>query len=274
MSIDDFVNYVHLYDAVTFLKLFPDNSIPLIITDPPYGIGYKSGYYKGKNPHAPITGDWNFQIEDFIREAYRVLAIDGAMYLFSRWDVVPLWLPSISSNHFKIKTKIVWMKNNWSSGDLTGSFGNQYEEMLFLTKDKHKIRGKRWSNIWQFPRIPAKQLLHPAQKPVELLERAVLASSDEGDIVLDPFCGSGSTGVAVIQNNRRYILSDIDKTSVEISKMRLGLTENSSQSIPEKKDCLTSYIFNHPDPLEWGLHPEELSFLVNELKMMNLDRNN
>lgn len=239
--------------------------MPLIVTDPPYGIGYHSNHYKDKNPHAPISNDWNFQISTFFREAARVLTDGGAIYLFCRWDVSPLWVPFIASCGLKLKTIIAWVKDNWTAGDLTGCFGNQYEQVLFVTKGRHTIRGKRWPNVWTFPRVPAKKLLHPAQKPTELLERAIVASSDEGDLVLDPFCGSGSTGEACMRTGRRFILGDIDEKMVVVSKKRLGLpVEEVKQEIVETPSFV-------PEAPDWNIHPEDL-LAIRDLMAANASR--
>jgi site-specific DNA-methyltransferase (adenine-specific) len=244
-------------DAIDLLHTLSDNSIKLVITDPPYGIAYHSGHYKNKNPHVPILHDWNFQIGSFFNEIDRILTQDGALYLFTRWDVYPLWANSIIGE-LKNKNCIIWMKNNWSAGDLTGDFGNQYEEIMFITKGHHKIRGKRWSNIWQFPRIPFGQLNVPSEKPVKLLERAILASSDENDLVVDPFCGSGSVGVAALSNNRKVLLGDIDRKMVDMTLERVGLKEAVIVSEDVKPPICPILKVEPPDPYLWGIHPEDI----------------
>jgi DNA modification methylase len=259
------INDVIVSDAIALLKQLGNNSAPLIIADTPYGIGYHSNHYKGKNPHAPVTNDWNFQIGSFLRECQRVLVGGGALYLFSRWDVYPLWLPAIKTHEaLTLKTKIVWVKNNWSAGDLEGCFGNQYEEILFIVKGRHLLRGKRWPNIWPFDRVPSTQLLHPTQKPTPLLQRAIEASSDPGDLVIDPFAGSGSTGEAAKLSGRSFLLGDIDPKMVNIARVRLGLpllNLDEEQAVP-----LSEYSFELPDPAEWGIHPEELRYLYDSLQ--------
>jgi site-specific DNA-methyltransferase (adenine-specific) len=258
------MNDVRHVDALGMLRGLDAASVPLIITDPPYGIGYHSNHYKDKNPHAPIANDWNFQISAFLAECSRVLKDGGALYMFCRWDVTPLWMPYISGD-LKLKTVVVWVKDNWSAGDLTGSFGNQYEQMLFITKGRHKLRGKRWSNVWEFPRVPARKLLHPAQKPVDLLQRAILASSDEGDVVVDPFAGSGSTGEAAQLARREYLLGDVDAKMVALARKRLGLSVLDDEPV-EAPEPVTAYHFEPPDPSEWGVHPEDLAVIRDELK--------
>jgi DNA modification methylase len=258
------VNDVVLCDAVALLGRLETGSVHLIIADPPYGVGYHSNYYKRRNPHAPMTNDWDFQIGPFVAECARVLAEGGALYLFSRWDVYPLWLPAIASTGLKVKTKIVWVKNNWSAGDLRGSFGNQYEEILFVVKGRHLLRGKRWSNVWHFDRVPANRMLHPTQKPVPLLMRAIQASSDIGDLVVDPFAGSGSTGEADGETGRDWLLGDVDPRMVNIARERLGLPLLRGDG--QDGNALEEYRPEIPRPGEWGIHPEELRFLYDELK--------
>lgn len=179
------------------------------------------------------------------------------MYLFTRWDVYPVWARYIDKP-LKLKNCIIWKKNNWSSGDLNGDFGNQYEMLLFIVKGRHLRRGKRWSNVWEFDRISPKKATHPTEKPVLLLERAIASSSDEGDVVLDPFSGSGSTGIAASNLGRRFILGDIDPKMISLASDRLGITQghqdNSCVDIPE---CPVFKI-DPPDISLWGLHPEDV----------------
>ena len=253
-----FENKILKIDAIELLNSLPIKSIKLIITDPPYGIAYHSGHYKNKNPHDPVAHDWNFQIGPFFDAVNQVLSEDGAVYLFTRWDVYPLWASYIPYP-LKLKNCIVWMKDNWSAGDLEGNFGNQYELIMFLTKD-HKIRGKRWPNIWKFPRVPAGRLRIATEKPVELLQRAIMASSDEGDLVLDPFCGCGSTGEAAMKCGRRFLLGDIDAKMIKISSKRLGIEikDEVNNDFLIMPPCPIMKIVP-PDPFLWGVHPEDLA---------------
>lgn len=251
-------------DAIALLRSFAAESVDLIVSDPPYGIGYHSNYYKDKNPHAPIANDWNFSIGTFLTECSRVLKPAGAIYLFCRWDVTPLWMPYIVQP-LKLKTLIAWVKDNWSAGDLEGSFGNQYEQILFIAKGRHKLRGKRWSNVWSFPRVPSKQLLHPAQKPVDLLARAIAASSDVGALVVDPFCGSGSTGEACKLTGRQFVLGDVDPVMVELASKRVGADcVIGAPVVPAPTP--SNYELPLPTLAEYGLHPEDVAAVLEYLK--------
>jgi site-specific DNA-methyltransferase (adenine-specific) len=245
-------------DALDILAGLAAGTASLIVTDPPYGIAYHSNYYRGRNPHAPISQDWDFQIGAFFAEASRALVDGGAIYLFTRWDVYPLWYKEIPKA-LSLKNAIVWKKDNWSSGDLYGNFGNQYEIVMFLTKGRHSLRGKRWPNIWEFPRIPAKRLRMPAEKPVGLYERAILSSSDKGDLVVDPFCGSGTAAEAARRAGRRFLLGDIDPKMVSMARERVGLSTPTVQDEPGRKapPCPV-FSVEPPDISLWGLHPEDV----------------
>lgn len=251
-------------DAVAMLNSLPKASVPLIVADPPYGIGYHSNYYKNKNPHSPITQDWNFQITPFLRACLNTMTDAGALYLFCRWDIYPLWISSLPLE-LKLKTIIAWVKNNWSAGDLTGCFGNQYEQIFFIVKGRHLLRGRRHPNVWEFPRVPAKHLLHPSKKPVEMIERAVASSSDVGDVVLDPFCGSGTVGIACKNIRRHFLLSDVDQKMVHVAKKRLGLKVEEQTQVEETTFSSTTNLVV-PSADEWGVHPEELRLIADEIR--------
>jgi len=251
------MNEVKYIDAVSLIRPLDDGSVPLIITDPPYGIAYHSNHHKGRNPHKPMTNDWDFDPSVFFDVAASALKDGGAMYVFTRWDVYPLWAAWVQEP-LKIKNLIVWKKDNWSAGDLKGDFGNQYEVIMFITKGRHLIQGHRWPNVWEFSRIPSKKLRHPAEKPADMIQRMVESSSDEGDLVIDPFCGSGTTGEAAGACGRKFLLGDVDPSMVRKSCDRLGL--NIPVGLPEIKEAPECPILrvSPPDLSLWGVHPEDI----------------
>jgi DNA modification methylase len=245
-------------DCLEVMPTLDDGSIPLIVADPPYGIGYHSNHYKDKNPHAPVANDWNFQPGRFFGECERLLSDGGAMYVFCRWDVTPLWLPYLNESGLQLKTVIAWVKDNWSAGDLEGCFGNQYEHVLFVTKGRHKLRGRRWSNVWEFPRVSHRKMVHPTQKPVPLLERAIASSSNPGDVVLDPFAGSGSTGEAARNLGRPSTMIDVDPRMITIAANRLKVQCPVVCAPRSDRPVAAGSRLEIPDPSDWGIHPEDL----------------
>ena len=249
-------------EATSLLRSIEPASAQVIVADPPYGIAYHSNHYVGKNPHAPVARDWNFEIGPFLGAAGAALRDGGALYLFTRHDVYPLWAMSVVPP-LTLQNAIVWKKDNWSAGDLDGGFGNQYEMLMMIVKGRHRRRGHRWSNVWDFPRVTSKSMLHPTQKPVDLVRRAIEASSDASDLVVDPFCGSGTTGEAALACGRRVVLGDIDPAMVRMTCTRLGLSlPNGTETTVEEPPPCPVFGAVPPAPSLWGVHPEDLAYAL------------
>lgn len=202
------LNKIYNMDCLEGLKLIPDNSIDLVLIDPPYGINYLSNYRKEK--HEKIVNDNVLFIT--LEELWRVLKNDGAIFCFYSHKN-----PLIDE---KVKNTIIWVKDNWTAGDLEGDFGNQYECIAYLPKKDFKLKSKRYSNVWNFKRTLNN--LHPTEKPVSLLKRLVESGSKENDLVLDCFMGSGTTAVACKQLNRNFIGFEISKEYCDIANERLS----------------------------------------------------
>ena len=211
-------------DCLNIMKQIENESIDLIVTDPPYLIKYKTNYRKNKDHDfcSEILNDDNEQlIIDYIRECYRILKNNTAMYMFCNCDKVDFFKQELENAGFKIKNMIIWVKNNWTAGDLKAQFGKQYEIIFLVNKGRKCFNGKRITDVWMFDRISGKKQLHQNQKPVDLLKQCILKHSDENDIIFDGFMGSGSTGVACIETNRKFIGVELDKKYFEIAKERI-----------------------------------------------------
>jgi site-specific DNA-methyltransferase (adenine-specific) len=210
-------------DCLDGLKLIPDELIDLICMDAPYLINYSTNHRKNKNHDfcTPIAGDSDQQlIIDIIPELYRVLKPNTAMYMFCSPDTIDFFKPLVEE-YFKVKNLIIWSKGNWTAGDLKAQYGKSYEIIIYANKGRRIFNGKRLSDIWSFARVAGKNQLHQNQKPVELVEQMVEKSSNVGDIVLDPFIGSGTTAVACKNTGRNYIGFEINEEYVKITEKRL-----------------------------------------------------
>lgn len=133
---------------------------------------------------------------------------------------------------------IVWVKNNWTAGDLEHAYGKQYELCFYVNKGLRKINGKRITDVWDsknikgLNRVVCGEQIHQNQKPLELIKMMIEKSSNENDIVFDPFCGSGTTCVASKETNRRFLGIEIDKEYFNLSLDRLnGIDINGQTSI-------------------------------------------
>lgn len=227
------MNEVLQGDCISLLREIPDESVDLVLTDPPYGIAFNSNrsketvYRTALKSVDGIYNDGNDNTEflsDVIQELGRVLKNDRHIYWFTRWDRIQLQLPLIEK-YFTPKNAIVWMKNNWSMGDLQGAYAGQYEVILFAQKGRrilNEVDGrKRHADILQYDRVPASRLRHSHEKPEELIEFLIEKSSNEGEIVLDPFAGSGTTAVCAKRLGRRFITMELDSDYVGIARKRL-----------------------------------------------------
>lgn len=215
-------------DCLEIMKDIPDNSIDLIVTDPPYLIKYKTNRRKNKSHDfcSEILNDDNYElIEKFFKESFRVLKKNSAMYCFCSSKTIDYFMKQVFSNGFTIKNQIIWVKNNWSAGDLKAQFGQQYEIILLLNKGRKKFNGKRLSDVWVFPKVSGKNQFHQNQKPLELIEQCIEKHSKINDLVLDPFMGSGTTGVACKELHRNFIGIELEEKYFEIAKKRIEETK-------------------------------------------------
>lgn len=218
-------NKIYNMDCLEGLKQLEDSSVDCIITDPPYGINYISNRYKNGNPHKEIANDDTLYIP--LDELWRILKPTGAMFVFYSYKV-----PLMDK---RVKNRLIWVKNNWTAGDLEGDFGNQYESIAFMPKEQFKLKSKRYSNVWHFNRVSPDKLKHPTQKPVSIIRRLIKAGTKENDVVLDPFMGSGTTAVASQELDRRFIGFELDEGYCEVANNRLNQC-NLNTYFPKKEN--------------------------------------
>lgn len=194
-----------------------DNSVDLILTDPPYGIDFQSN--KRKNKFEKIENDKKFFFE-WLDEARRVLKDTGAFYCFTRWDVYPEWFAAVK-DRFSIKNCIVWFKRGGGLGDLKKAYMYNHEFIIYCANKNHRLNGKRRNDVFEFAKDAPSSYVHPTQKPILLLSEIIEKSSNENDVVLDMFMGSGSTGVACMNTGRKFIGIELDDKYFEIAKQRI-----------------------------------------------------
>ena len=204
-------------DCLEVMKEIPDGSVDMVLADPPYGMGYQSNYRKQK--YRKIENDEALNwLDYFINECFRVSSEGSAHYFFCSFHNIDKFKQSIEKK-FKVKNFLVWEKNNTSMGDLKGDFAPKVEFVIFATKGRALIRGKRDPNIFKFKRTGNK--FHPTQKPVDLCEYLIGKFSDSGGVILDPFMGSGTTGVAAKNLSRRFIGIELDEEYFKIAARRI-----------------------------------------------------
>lgn len=196
-------------DASSIELLMQGEKADMVFADPPYGYEYVSNH---QSKYEMLKNDDT--ICDYISACKAALNENTAIYSFCGWQSLKEWLGYFGNSELNLKNVIVWKKNNWSMGDLKGAYAGQYEIILYLAQGKVELRGRRDTDIWEFDREPPK--LHPTMKPIELIAYALKKSSDKGDIVLDPFGGSGSTLIACEQTGRQCYMMELDSRYCDV----------------------------------------------------------
>lgn len=197
-------------DCLEILKTLKAESIDLILTDPPYGIDVDKAHTFGK-----LTGvnthfeDGDFETFDLLdklsKELYRVLKSDRHMYIFCGIDKFSTIKNIMEKVGFDVHhLPLIWNKGSGSYPSQQTTFTHSYEAILHISKGRRKLNGSP-CDIFTIKRVPSERKIHPTEKPCELLRSLIELSTLPGEIILDPFAGSGSTIVAAKECNRRAI---------------------------------------------------------------------
>lgn len=210
-----------LGDCLDCMSEIPDGSVDMVLTDPPYGMSFQSNRRVVKDKFAKIENDSSLEwLDGFFAECVRVMRDDTAIYSFCSWHHVDMFKAAFE-RYFKMKNLIVWVKNNHGSGDLTGAYAPKHEFVLYGHKGRSLLREKRLPDVFDFPKIASSKLLHPTEKNINMLEVFVRNNSDVGQVVLDPFMGSGTTGVAAMNTGRKFIGIELDEGYFDIACGRI-----------------------------------------------------
>lgn len=256
---------VILGDSIDILKKIKSNSIDLIFADPPYNIGKDFGnnkdIWKSKKEYIEWCKTW-------LDECYRVLKDNGTFYFMTATQHMS-YLDVYVSEKYNVLSRIIWSYDS-SGVQSKKNFGSLYEPILMTTKStnskytfnyndilveaktgaKRKLIDYRKTppqpyntkkvpgNVWNFNRV--RFLMdeyenHPTQKPEELLERIILASSNPGDVVLDPFSGSFTTSCVAVKNNRNAIGIDLNEEYYKIGIRRTNISNEYNGEILKKE---------------------------------------
>lgn len=211
--------YINEDCLLVMQKMIQKNKkVQCIIVDAPYGINHKSNRRKNKDDATTKKGILNDKnnmelLTKAIDLSYQLLEDKSHIYWFTRWDKIDEHM-TLLKKYYNIKNILIWDKGNHGSGDLTGAYGNRYECIIYGMKGRkilNKIDGKqRHDDILCYSKIPAKKLIHPHQKPLDLLDFLILKSTNPNDTILDMFAGVGSTLCSALNNDRKCIAIELD----------------------------------------------------------------
>jgi len=216
---------LHLGDCLEVMKQIPDKSVDLVLTDPPYNIARKNNF--STMGRAGIDfGEWDkgFDLFSYIDQVNRVLKKDGSFVVFNAWRNLGAIADYAEKQGFETKDMIRLEKSNPMPRNRDRRYITDYECAIWFVKEKSKWTFNRQDEKYQRPKFVAsiETGLHPTQKNLSLMESLVKIHSNLTDIVLDPFMGSGTTGVACKNLNRKFIGIEQDPTYFQIAKERIN----------------------------------------------------
>lgn len=238
--------WLYRADSLELLTSLPCDRVDLIFADPPYflsngGITCKSGRMaivdKGEwDQSRGYAEDHEFNMK-WLGECRRILKPDGTIWVTGTYHNIYSIGYALHALGYRILNDIAWYKVNPPPNLSCRYFTHATETVLWAArskKSKHKFHyetmkrmndGKQMQSMWQITPPTSREKRygkHPTQKPEALLERIILASTDEGDLVLDPFCGSGTTGVVCARRHRRFVGIDNDAAHLEVAARRIA----------------------------------------------------
>jgi site-specific DNA-methyltransferase (adenine-specific) len=203
---------IYFADALHALRRVQDASVDLIVTDPPYGQDYSTGRQKHtirRTTRIPNDAG-ELDIEQLMLEFDRVTKPESHCYIFTSWKTVDRWKRQFE-RIFVLKNILIWSKDNHTAGDLSWSYAQSYEMILFGMKGRKKLNGRRDRDSVYWPKVKSHLQEHLLQKPSQLITFLIEKSSRPGDLVLDPFAGSGTTGICCIETARNSVQFEMDR---------------------------------------------------------------
>ena len=235
-------------DAVAWLRDQPSESVDLLITDPPYeslekhrAVGTTTRLKHSKSS----SNDWftifpNARFGELFQEAHRVLRRNTHFYLLCDAETMFVAKPEGERAGFRFWKPLVWDKRTIGMGY---HYRARYEFILFFEKGKRRLNDLGVPDVISVPRIRGG---YPAEKPPEVAEVLIRQSSLEGDVVADPFMGSGSVGVAALRLGRRFLGNDLNHEAARIAAQRLKefgagrVPADLGEQLPDQPDLLES----------------------------------
>jgi site-specific DNA-methyltransferase (adenine-specific) len=255
LSLAAVVNRTIQQDLLAILDWLPSVSVDLLFADPPYNL---TKSFNGRSFNATTLADYETWLESWLLPLKRILKPNASVYICGDWRSAAA-IQRVMESHFIVRNRITWerekgrgAKSNWKNASEDIWFATISEKYTFnvdAVKLKRQVIApythadgapKDWdegengryrlthpSNLWTDLTVPfwsmPENTDHPTQKPEKLLAKIILASSNEGDVVFDPFLGSGTTSVAAKKLNRQYVGVEIDEQFACLAEKRLTL---------------------------------------------------
>lgn len=208
------MNKIICGEAAPILKTFEAESVNLVVTDAPYLCNYKD---RSGRQVKNDTVDSEAAVLSVIPEIYRVLKPDSYFVLFCGWLAIPQFSNAWAQAGFGVGGQIVWPKQYASSAR---HLECRQESAWVLTKGRPRLRGQVLPDVMEW--TYSGNRFHPTEKAVEIIKPLVRSFSKQGDVVLDPFLGSGTTAVAAALTDRQYIGVELEARYCALAERRLA----------------------------------------------------
>jgi len=223
-------------DCLELMKDIPDESVDAVITDPPYNISRENNF-SSMGRSGIDFGNWDkgFDQVSYLSEVFRVLKKGGTAVIFNSQQNVGFLNQYAKKHNLLFKDIIYWVKSNPMPRNRDRRYVTSVENAVTIVK-----KGKKWTfnrqrptyenGLFKYPIVSPKERIHPTQKPVQLMEDLVRIHSNENDVILDPFLGSGSTGVACVNTNRNFIGMEVNEEYFNKAKNRIEQAKKSTST--------------------------------------------
>lgn len=223
------INKIYNMDCIKGMQQMHENNIiaDCIITDPPYNISIDNGVTGLRGRHGYDFGEWDkgFDLIHWINYADKVLKMGGNFIIFNAWRNLSVISDFLESKGYKVKRMITWKKTSPMPINRDRLYVNTCEHAIWATKGDgwtfNRQKQSYENGIFEFTTVNSKDRIHPTQKPVELLVELIKIHTNESDLLLEPYSGSGSLAVAAHETGRKFIGFEKDKEYYSSANKRI-----------------------------------------------------
>lgn len=243
------LNRIHKIDALEGLSRLNNHSVDLVVTDPPYNIASANRTtMKGGKPLSTLKDwghwdryhpfDYDVMIMRVLSECFRILKPGGALYMFTAREQNGYFVRKAVERGFTYRNQLAMVKKNPLPSFAKSNWRSAFELCMYLTKDKpgvfNFVSQAECKNVFRYSNS-RRHTKHPTEKPLELIKLLIQVSSNEGDLVVDPFMGSGTTAVAAKELGREFLGFELEPDYIEMARARLRRVGSPSGKSNERR---------------------------------------
>ena len=213
-------------DCLEVMRGITHKSVDMILTDPPYNVSQKSNFHTMGRKGVDF-GEWDkeFNQISWIKPAISTLKDGANIIIFNDWKNMSYIKDELETCGCLIKQMVIWEKSNPMPRNRERLYVTSCEFAIWATKGKgwtYNRQRRTYENaVFTYPIVGSKKRFHPTQKPIELIRDLINIHTNENDVILDPFVGSGTTAIAAINTNRHFIGIEQEERYVDISRERV-----------------------------------------------------